>query len=162
MLVAQWVDCVGMVVLVGLVGLFPVGRPDHRVDRVVLIVIAAAGLALPVLGALANPTMLLTTYADAGTPTTPSPIFVEGLAPLGPVTDRLFDLFPLCVFAGVGLLALRYRHETAPRRRQIRLLLVGWSVGPVLALVSVLLLLQVGTDALAQLDRVSRAVARPS
>ncbi|HEU4347803.1 MAG TPA: hypothetical protein VFR35_08445, partial [Actinoplanes sp.] len=124
-LAAQCASGAGMVVLVGLVGLFPVGRPDHRVDRVVLTIVAAAGIALPVLGALANPTMLLETYAEPGTPTTPSPIFVEDLAPLGPVTDRLFDLFPLCIFAGVGLLALRYRRETAPRRRQIRLLLVG-------------------------------------
>jgi hypothetical protein len=31
---------------------------------------------MPVLGALANPTMLLQTYAEPGTPTTPSPVFV--------------------------------------------------------------------------------------
>jgi signal transduction histidine kinase len=147
-LFAQWVSCVGMAVLVGLVGLFPVGRPEHRVEKVVLVIIAAAGFALPVLGALANPTMLRESYADPVTPTIPSPIFVEALASLGPVTGRLFDLFPLSAFAGVGLLALRYRHESAPRRRQIRLLLVGWSVGPVLALVSVLLVLQAGPDAL--------------
>ena len=147
-LVAQWLGNVGIVVLVGLVGLFPVGRPDHWVDRVVLAAVCALAIALPVLGALANPAMLLEPIPEPGTPTTPSPIFVERLAPLGPVTARLYDLFPLCVFAGVGLLALRYRRETAPRRRQIRILLVGWSVGPVLALISALLLLQVGPDAL--------------
>jgi signal transduction histidine kinase len=147
-LVAQWLGGAGIVVLVGLVGLFPVGRPDHWVDRVVLAAISAAAIALPVLGALANPAMLLEPIPEPGTPTTPSPIFVERLAPLGPVTARLYDLFPLCVFAGVGLLALRYRRETAPRRRQIRVLLVGWSVGPVLALISTLLLLQVEPDAL--------------
>ena len=95
-LVAQWVSGAGLFVFVGLVGLFPVGRPDHRVDRVVLTAVAAAAVVVPVLGALANPTMLLETYADAGIPTTPSPIFVESLAPLGPVTDRIYDLFP-CV-----------------------------------------------------------------
>jgi len=137
-----------MFILVGLVGLFPVGRPERRVERVVLIAIAAAGFTLPVLGALANPNLLRESYADAPTLITPSPIYVEALAPLGPVTDRIFDLFPLTAFAGVGLLALRYRHESPPRRRQIRLLLVGWSVGPILALVSVLLTLQAGPDAL--------------
>lgn len=147
-LVTQWLEGVGMVALVALVGLFPVGRPDHRIDRIVLTVIAATGLAIPVLGALTNPTMLLARYAEPGTPVPPSPVFVPALAPLGPVLGRLYDLFPLWVLVGIGLLALRYRRETAPHRRQIRLLLVGWSAGSVITFAMVLLTLRVGEDAL--------------
>jgi signal transduction histidine kinase len=158
-LVVQWASGAGVLAWVGLVGLFPVGRPDHRVDRVVLTVIAAAAVAVPVLGALANPTMVLATYAEPGTPTTPSPIFVEGLAPLGPVIDRLFDLFPLCIFAGIGLLGLRYRRESAPRRRQIRLLLVGWSAGLVIGLVEVLLIVEFGAEPL--IRRIGEVVLWP-
>jgi signal transduction histidine kinase len=158
-LVAQCVGGAGVFAFIGLVGLFPVGRPDHRVDRVVLTAVAAATVVVPVLGALANPTMLLETYADAGPPTTPSPIFVEAMAPLGPVTGRIYDLFPLCVFAGIGLLALRYRRETAPRRRQIRLLLVGWSVGPAIVIVAVVLTEQLAADTL--IYRIAEVVLWP-
>jgi signal transduction histidine kinase len=159
-LVSQWLGCVGMVALVALVGLFPVGRPDHRIDRIVLTLVAATGLVVPVLGALTNPTLLLTTYAEPGTPVTASPIFVPALAPLGPALDRLYDLFPLWILAGIGLLALRYRRETAPHRRQIRLLLVGWSAGSIITLAMVLLTVRVGAETL--VTRIAYAVLWPA
>src|SRR5918994_3306011 len=50
----QWVSLAAVPAIVGLVGLFPGGRPDRRVDRVVLAVIGVQVALLPVLGALSN------------------------------------------------------------------------------------------------------------
>ena len=62
-------------------------------------------------------------------------------------------------FAGIVLLALRYRHETAPRRRQIRLLIVGCAAGLTLALIQVLVAGWLGFDAPAH--RITAAVLWP-
>lgn len=158
-LLDQWAGGLGVLAIVGLVGLFPGGRPVHPADRIVLGVILVAAVVLPVLGALSNPTMLLRTYAEPGTPTTPSPLFLEGLAALGPATARAYDLFPLLIVTGLVLLALRYRREPAGRQRQIRRLLVGWAVGLALGAVLVLISVGVGSDSLAY--RVGSAVLWP-
>ena len=147
-LVAQWATLAGVLAIVGLVGLFPVGRPSRPVDHFVLRLVGVQVAVLPVLGAMSNATLLLHAYAEPGTPSVASPFFVSGLAPLGPLADQLFNLFPLWTFAGVGLLALRYRQETAPHRRQIRLLIVGCAVGLTFSFVQVLID-QLGSDALA-------------
>ena len=135
-LVAQWVGNVGLVVLaiVGLVGLFPVGRPDHRVDRVVLAVIAASGDRAACAGCAGRPDdAAANAYAEPGTLITPSPIFVDGLAPLGPV-DRpaVRPLPPVDRSPASGCSRCATDARPRRRRRQIRLLLVGWAVGLVL------------------------------
>jgi hypothetical protein len=60
------VGLAGPVLFVGLVGLFPVGRPELPVERRLLWALGIVAFLLPVAHGLASPTLLLDSYPEPG------------------------------------------------------------------------------------------------
>lgn len=125
LMVSHWAGSMTVVASVGLLGLFPSGRVERGLERWMLLLVGGVAAVLPILVVTTAPTVVEGVYPEPGTPEVVSQFFVEGLAPLGPAVRWLLTSFPLCVIAGLGLLASRYRRSPPPRRRQIRWLLAG-------------------------------------
>jgi signal transduction histidine kinase len=125
-LLHQWCGAAAPVAGVGLVGLFPSGRPERAYERVVIWAVALAGFLLPLLGAAS-----LADISSGGgpsgnlTPVLYRALYVPALAPLGGAAEAVYRTNPAWVVIGVALLALRYRRTDGTPRRQIRWMLFG-------------------------------------
>ena len=125
-LLHQWCGAAAPVAGVGLVGLFPSGRPERAYERVVIWAVALAGFLLPLLEAAG----LADISSDGGpsgnlTPVLYRALYVPALAPLGGAAEAVYRTIPAWTVIGVALLALRYRRTDGTQRRQIRWLLFG-------------------------------------
>ena len=125
-LLHQWFGAAAPVAAVGLVGLFPSGRPERAYERVVIWTLALAGFLLPLLQAAS----LADISSDGGpagngVPVLYRALYVPVLAPLGEAAGAVYRTNPSWVVIGVALLALRYRRTDRGQRRQIRWLLFG-------------------------------------
>jgi signal transduction histidine kinase len=125
-LLHQWCGAAAPVAGVGLVGLFPSGRPERAYERVVIWAVALAGFLLPLLEAAG----LADISSDGGPPGNLTPVlyralYVPALAPLGGAAEAVYRTIPAWTVIGVALLALRYRRTDGTQRRQIRWLLFG-------------------------------------
>ncbi|HMI22907.1 MAG TPA: hypothetical protein VK594_00335, partial [Streptosporangiaceae bacterium] len=125
-LLHQWCGAAAPVAGVGLVGLFPSGRPERAYERVVIWAVALAGFLLPLLEAAG----LADISSDGGpsgnlTPVLYRALYVPALAPLGGAAEAVYRTNPAWAVIGVALLALRYRRTDGTQRRQIRWLLFG-------------------------------------
>jgi signal transduction histidine kinase len=125
-LLHQWCGAAAPVAGVGLVGLFPSGRPERAYERVVIWTVALAGFLLPLIGAAS----LADISSDGGpsgnlTPVLYRALYVPALAPLGGAAEAVYRTNPAWAVIGVALLALRYRRTDGTPRRQIRWLLFG-------------------------------------
>lgn len=117
----QLMMTLGGIAIAHLIGLFPDGRLERRVERRVL-GCSWALLALPPLVLLGRPTLLLPSYARV--PELPNPYAVSALEPLGTVASWGVAMLQGVFAVGVVLLVLRYRRSTEERRRRIRWLLL--------------------------------------
>ena len=125
-LLHQWCGAAAPVAGVGLVGLFPSGRPERAYERVVIWAVALAGFLFPLIGAAG----LADISSDGGpsgdlTPVLYRALYVPALAPLGGAAEAVYRTNPAWAVIGVALLALRYRRTDGTPRRQIRWLLFG-------------------------------------
>jgi len=121
-----WFGVAAPVAGVGLVGLFPSGRPERAYERVAIWAVALVGFLLPLLQAAS----LADISSDGGPAGSVAPIVfpalhVPALAPLGGAAGAVFRTNPAWTLIGVALLALRYRRTDGAQRRQIRWLLFG-------------------------------------
>jgi len=118
-------DTASEVAGIGLIGLFPTGRPDRAWQRAVLI--AAGGLALlvPVLVIASSPTSPRDPYADPSATPPASPIFLAWARPASAAANVAYQAFAAVALVGVVMLYLRYRRAPQAQRRQIRLALIG-------------------------------------
>jgi signal transduction histidine kinase len=125
-LLHQWAGAAAPVAGVGLIGLFPSGRPERAYERAVIWAVALAGFLLPLLEAAS----LADISSDGGpsgnlTPVLYRALYVPALAPLGGAAEAVYRTNPAWAMIGVALLALRYRRTDGTQRRQIRWLLFG-------------------------------------
>lgn len=107
-----------------LIGLFPAGRIRRTGERWVLWCVAGIGAGLVVLSAMSWPTLSAGTFRPPLYPVV-SPIYVEALAPVGPVAGLASKAFFASTLLGVGMLYLRYRTAPPADRRRVRWLLLG-------------------------------------
>jgi signal transduction histidine kinase len=125
----HWLAVAAPVAAVGLIGLFPSGRPDRRYERAVIWAVALAGFLLPLLEAVSGANI-----APSGEPPGSEArivfgaLYVPALAPLGGGAEAVYGTNPGWPLVGLVLLALRYRAADATRRRQIRWLLFGMGI----------------------------------
>ena len=115
----------------GLIGLFPTGRPDRKGQRAVLITAAALGVLIPVLVLVASPWMPRDPFGSPDSSAVPSPLFQAAAWPLSDVANVAYQLFILVILAGLIMLYMRYRRSPQSERRQVRLALVGLASGTV-------------------------------
>jgi signal transduction histidine kinase len=114
---------------VGLIGLFPTGKPDRRGQRAVLIMTAVLAVLLPVLVLVASPWMPRDPFAALGASSIPSPLFQIAAWPLSTLANVAQQFFIVVLVAGLIMLYLRYRRSAQSERRQVRLALVGLAAG---------------------------------
>ena len=115
-LLHQWSGAAASVTGVGLIGVFPSGRPKRGYERAVLGTAALAAFLLPLLGAAGGADIA----SDGGPPGSIGPIlyralFVPALAPLGEAAEAVYRTSPAWSLIGLVLLALRYRRTAGPR-----------------------------------------------
>jgi signal transduction histidine kinase len=128
-LVHHWLAAAAPVAAVGLIGLFPSGRPERRYERAVIWTVTLAGFVIPLLEAVS-----LANIAPSGEPPGSEArivfgaLYVPALAPLGGAAEAVYGTNPSWPLVGLVLLALRYRGAGATRRRQLRWLLFGMGI----------------------------------
>ena len=109
----------------GLIGLFPTGRPDRKGQRAALITAAVLAVLIPVFVLVASPWMPRDPFGNPASSAIPSPLFQMAAWPLSDVANVAYQLFTLVILAGLIMLYLRYRRSPQSERRQVRLALVG-------------------------------------
>ena len=124
-LLCQWAGTANSVAAIGMIGLFPSGRPERGYERVVIWTSAVAAVLLPLLDAVSAANIALTEVPGQGLPVVRSGVSLAALAPLRGAFVAVYNSYPFWTVAGVVLLALRYWHGTATQRRQVRWLLIG-------------------------------------
>ncbi len=126
---------------IGLIGLFPTGKPERRGERWVLGATAALAVLLPLLTEISSPRPPADLFGYAGRPAIVSPFFLPGAHPVERVAVGLHQTFAVWTVLGLIMLYLRYRRSVPADRRRIRFLLVGAVAGTVVfaALVAVAL-----------------------
>ena len=124
-LLCQWAGTANAVAAIGMIGLFPTGRPERGYERVVIWTSAVAAVLLPLLDAVSAANIALTGVPGQGVPIVRSGVSLTALAPLRGTFVAVYNSYPFWTVAGVILLALRYWQGKAAERRQIRWLLIG-------------------------------------
>ncbi len=114
---------------IGLIGLFPAGRPDRTGQRAVLIIAAALAVLVPVFVVIASPGMPRDPYAGPDSSSVASPLFHPAARPLSTVANVIYQLFVTVIVAGLIMLYLRYRRSPQSERHQVRLALLGLAAG---------------------------------
>jgi signal transduction histidine kinase len=129
---AGWVMLAGMcagntaiVAGIGLIGLFPTGRPDRAGQRAALIIAASLGVLLPVFVLITSPRMPHDPYSAPGASSVASPLYQPAARSLSTVADVAYQSFVALLVVGLIMLYLRYRRSAQSERRQVRLALVG-------------------------------------
>ena len=124
-LLCQWAGTSNSVAAIGMIGLFPSGRPEHGYERVVIWTSAVIAVLVPLLDAVSAANIALTGVPGQGMPIVRSGVSLAALAPLRDPFLAAYKSYPFWTVAGVVLLALRYWRGKAAERRQIRWLLIG-------------------------------------
>ena len=124
-LLCQWAGTANAIAAIGMIGLFPSGRPQRGYERVVIWTSAVAAVLVPLLDAVSAANIALTGVPGQGVPIVRSGVSLAALVPLRGTFVAVYNSFPFWTVAGVVLLALRYRQGKAAERRQIRWLLIG-------------------------------------
>ena len=128
-LVRQWAGTGTAVSGIGLIGLFPSGRPERTYERVTIWSAGLLAFVVPLLGAVTADDIGAGSRPSQGAETfMRSSLAVQALAPLGGAAEVAYRSYPFWMVLGVVLLALRYRHTGMAQRRQIRWLLFGVTV----------------------------------
>jgi signal transduction histidine kinase len=124
-LLCQWAGTASVVAGIGMIGLFPSGRPQRGYERAVIWTAAVVAVLLPLLDAVSGANIALTGVPGQGVPVVRSGVSVAALVPLRGAFAAAYSSYPFWIVAGVVLLALRYWRGKAAERRQIRWLLIG-------------------------------------
>jgi signal transduction histidine kinase len=125
-LLCQWAGTSNSVAVIGLIGLFPSGRPQRGYERVVIWTSAVIAALVPLLDAVSAANIALTGWPGQGDVlSVRSGVSLAALAPLRGTFVAVYNSYPFWTVAGVVLLALRYRQGNTAERRQIRWLLIG-------------------------------------
>jgi len=109
----------------GLIGLFPTGKPDRTWQRAALITAAALAVLIPVLALVASPWMPRSPFSNPGSSAVPSPLFQPAAWPLSDAANVAYQLFAVVILAGLVMLYLHDRRSSEAERRQVRLALIG-------------------------------------
>ncbi|MBO0981657.1 sensor histidine kinase [Microbacterium sp. SD291] len=127
-----------------LIGLFPACVPETPGQR--LFARAMWWLPAPMLLALlSHPNVLVERFAFGELPPVPNPAHIPPLAVLAPATVNVRELLYFALIGALVLLVIRYRRETAARRRQIRWVLFGVGAAMMIGLVPFLIQPLLGT-----------------
>ncbi len=124
-LLCQWAGTANAVAAIGMIGLFPTGRPERGYERAVIWTSAVAAALLPLLDAVSSANIALLVPGQGVAPIVRSGVSLAVLAPLRGAISAVYESYPFWTVAGVVLLALRYWQGKAAERRQIRWLLIG-------------------------------------
>jgi signal transduction histidine kinase len=128
-LAAICANTASLVAGIGLIGLFPTGRPDRTWQRTVLIVAAALAVLVPVLVLVASRQLPQDPYVDPTTPSIANPLFQSATSSVSSAANLAYQSFAALLIAGPVMLYLRYRRSPADERRQVRLALIGLAAG---------------------------------
>jgi signal transduction histidine kinase len=109
----------------GLIGLFPTGKPDRTWQRAVLITAGALAVLIPVLVLVASPWMPRNPFGSPDSSAVPSPLYQPAAWPLSDAANLAYQLFIVVILAGLIMLYLHDRRSTDAERRHVRLALVG-------------------------------------
>ena len=96
-------------------------------------------VALPTLVLVSHEFLVTGTYSFEALSGVPSPLFLEGLVPYGPVLVSANELAPIVVLGAVALLFLRYREASQRERKQIRWVILAGCVAGALGVAPVVL-----------------------
>ncbi len=124
-LLCQWAGTANSVAAIGMIGLFPSGRPERGYERAVIWTSVVAAVLLPLLDAVSTANIALLVPGQGVAPTVRSGVSLAVLAPLRGAISAVYESYPFWTVAGVVLLALRYQRGDFAERRQIRWLLIG-------------------------------------
>jgi len=114
---------------IGLIGLFPTGRPDRAGQRAALVIAAALAVLVPVFVLIASPWMPRDPFGEPGASPVASPLFQPAARSLSTVANVAYQLFVALLVVGLIMLYLHYRRSAQSQRRQVRLALVGMAAG---------------------------------
>src|SRR5262249_28443386 len=124
-LLCQWAGTATSVAGIGMIGLFPSGRPQRGYERTVIWTAAVVAVLVPLLDTVSGANIAVTGGPGQEVPGVRGGVSLAALAPLRETFLAVFSSFPFWTVAGVVLLALRYWRGHAAERRQIRWLLIG-------------------------------------
>jgi signal transduction histidine kinase len=136
---SQTLVSAGVVLAATLVVLLPDGRSRYQRDRRYVAVVSIV-IVLPTLDALSHAFVSTSEFSFEALSGMRSPLFVQALAPYGPILVSLNDLAPPLVFMGaISLLFRRYRTAADREQKQIRWVLLAGCVVGILALAPLVL-----------------------
>ncbi len=113
----------------GLIGLFPTGRPGRPGERTVLRAAAVLAVLVPVSVAVTSRWLPLDPFGSPGAPRIASPLFWPAARPWSDVANLAYQSFIAIIVVGLIMLYLRYRRSPQAERRQVRLALTGLASG---------------------------------
>ncbi len=124
MWLAMTAGTAGFVLMMAIVIALPNGKLRHRRERTFMRASSIVVL-LPTVSLLANEFVYTHSQSFIGVGEIASPLFLDALAPAGPVLIALLSLAYALFIWAVWLQVMRYRRSTERERRQIRWVLFG-------------------------------------